>query len=611
MSFMSDLLGLAQIAGATMLMGLAGRVLLRGREGPAVQMIAGWGALCLLLTCWGVASAASLRLPAIAFSILAICGFWSRRERGDLWALARIIALALPILAITATMLPSQPDIFLNLMPNAGFLVDHAAFPTVAGPPSYSFLPVAPYNTQFVPFLGSLLGGGFTANGLAIFTILLHLAAGLLFARILSERADPGWSATALGLLLATALDPGFVPRVSFAGYGEAPLAITLLFAAWLALGSMAALAEGRRWPPQLLGLALILAALVNTKQQALGLFLAFLLGAMLVAALDRRIGWRAGARAFIAAGIPAAGLYLSWRFYVLENFPEGELKPLPIAQWQWGNLPEIAVSMGKVVLEKPFFFACVIAVFALLPRALRQRPATETSRAVGLAAAVFLAYNAFIVLTYIGHFPGEMSVEAHSYFRYNTQLSLLVLLALVLSLREPMRGWLGSRSHTFRRSAGQVAIALILLVPIAFAGRLRFDRDMPQPLVWALAQHLAPHLPPAGGKIALLLPGDNGSVAPMLRGILRFSPPRHPTLDILELAAGDRAALDRADAAGYDLAFISCTDGGDLGLPAHASALLQHRDGVWQPLDSWPYPPVPAKQRWSQILAAPPLCRS
>jgi hypothetical protein len=295
----------------------------------------------------------------------------------------------------------------------------------------------------------------------------------------------------------------------------------------------------------------------------------------------------------------------------VLGSFPEGELKPLPIAQWQWGNLPDIAVSMGKVILEKPVFFACVAALFALLPRALRQQPDAESGRAVGLAAAIFLAYNAFIVLTYIGHFPGEMSVEAHSYFRYNTQLSLLIVLALVLALRGPVRLWLDTRSPVLRRGLGQVAIALILLVPISFAGRLRFDQDMPQPLVWALAADLAPHLPPEGGKLALLLPGDNGSVAPMLRGILRFSPPRHPTLDLLELGAGDQAALDSAAAAGFDLAFISCTDGGGLGLPVHSAALLQHRDGAWQPIESWLYAPVPARQRWSQILAAPPLCRS
>jgi len=57
------------------------------------------------------------------------------------------------------------------MLPNAGYLYDHAAFPSVAGPPSFSELPVATYNTEFVPFLGSLFGGGFAANALSLFTV--------------------------------------------------------------------------------------------------------------------------------------------------------------------------------------------------------------------------------------------------------------------------------------------------------------------------------------------------------------------------------------------------------------------------------------------------------
>jgi hypothetical protein len=105
-------------------------------------------------------------------------------------------------------------------------------------------------------------------------------------------------------------------------------------------------------------------------------------------------------------------------------------------------------------------------------------------------------------------------------------------------------------------------------------------------------------------------MPGDNGSLAPMLRGILRFSAPRHPVLDLLEIETGGSAALDQAAAAGYDLAFITCTGSGADGLPPNAAALLERHGGAWQTVESWPYPPVPPKQRWSEILAGAPLCR-
>ncbi|MEI9984943.1 MAG: hypothetical protein WDN69_18095 [Aliidongia sp.] len=600
----SDLTGLAQIAAATIVLILGGRLLTRGRAGPGIQFLAGWGALCLMLTLWGVATPLSLRIPALSFALVALLGgpLMPRRAE-DLAAFGRMLVLAVPILVITATMQASQPDIFLNLLPNAAYLVDHATFPTAAGAPSYSYLPVAPYNTQFVPFLGSLIGGGVAANGLALFTVALHLAAGLILARVLAGAGRPGWALSALGLLLATLLNPGFVPRVSFAGYGEAPLSITLLAAGWLAVQAMGEMAEGKRWPPMLGILALVLTAMVNTKQQGIGLFLAAAIGAMLVAAADPRIGWRSALRGFGAAALPALLLYAVWRGYVLREFADGELKPLPFAQWQWANLPAIFGSMLKVVVEKPLFYACVLAAIGLLLRRLVRGDGGATTRVLGLVAAVFALYNGFLVLTYIGHFPGVMSLEAHSYFRYNTHLALLVLLGLVLAAREAALAWPGFTR--WRLVAGGIAIVAMLAAPIGFAQRLRFDREPPQPLIWSLAQDLAPRLQP-DDRLALLMPGDNTSTGTMLMDALRFTPPRRLGLDLREFTSGDPA---EAEAAGYRLAFLSCTDGSTLGLPPHAAALLRLSEGGWQAVETWPYPPETGKRRWNQNLSGAPLC--
>jgi hypothetical protein len=594
-----DLTGLAQITVASILLILAGRLSTGGRGGPGLQFLVGWGALALLLTFWGVVTPLSLRLPALGFTVVALLGLARPHRAEDLAALGRIVALALPIVIITATMRASQPDMFLNLLPNAAYLVDHAAFPTAASAPSYSFLPVAPYNTQFVPFLGSLFGGGVAPNGLALFTVALHLAAGLIFARILGG-ARAGWGLSALALLLATLLNPGFVPRVSFAGYGEAPLSITLLAAGWLAGRAMAAMAGGQRWPRPLAALALVLAAMINAKQQGIGLYLAVTLAAMLTAACDPRIGWRAGLRGFGIAGLPALALYLAWRGFVWSNFAEGELKPLPFAQWQWGNLPMILGSMVKVVIEKPLLYACFIAALGLLIGRLRRNEGGMATRVLGLTITVFLIYNGFLVLTYIGHFPGVMSLEAHSYFRYNTHLALLILLGLVLAMREAVAVPAGRR-----RLVNGIAIVAILAAPIGFTQRLRFDLEAPQPLIWSLAEHLAPHLAP-DDRLALLLPRDNTSTGTMLSGALRFGEPRRPDLDLREFPSGDPA---EAQAAGYRRAVLSCTDGNGLGLPPHGAALLDWSDGGWRLVEFWPYPALPEKPRWNQNLSGAPLC--
>ncbi|MBV8534330.1 MAG: hypothetical protein JO128_01985, partial [Alphaproteobacteria bacterium] len=601
-SLMSDLttyVGLYQTVLAFAAMSLAGRVVCRGRWGIAVQCLAGWGALCVLLTLWGVATATSLRVPAAAFLLLSLAGlFVGRAEwRDDLTEVGRMAAIAAPCLWVMADIAPSQVDLLAVILPNAGYLYDHATFPSLAGAPSFSELPVATYNTEFVSFLGSLFGGGFAANTPSLFTVLLHVIAGLLFARVLAGDQRPGWRLTALGLALATIIDPGFAPRVSFSGYGESPLAITLLFAGWLGAAAMGRLAAGERWPGVLVPLALVLCAMVNAKQQAVGLFLATVGGLFVVAALDKRIGWRASLRATAIAAVPAACLYVAWAAYVHAEFPQGQLAPRSISQWPWAMLPQILVDMGKVLLQKGYYAAAVIAMAALaLYRRRFASPARELSR---IAVAVFVLYTGFLVAIYLGWFDGE-----HSYFRYNTQLSALITLALALAARD----WLASERCL--NIAGSVLLAVLMIGPLAWPRPLRFDRTMPQPWLQAAARHLAEAVDDHA-RVAVMLPGDNSSIRRALSAFVRYDRPRRPDLDLRPTDPADPADLAKAAAEGYRLAFLSCTDSWAPRLPPHAAALLTWSDGQWKPLHVWPYPPAPAdrKDGWSYQLAGAPLC--
>ena len=67
----------------------------------------------------------------------------------------------------------------------------------------------------------------------------------------------------------------------------------------------------------------------------------------------------------------------------------------------------------------------------------------------------------------------------------------------------------------------------------------LRFDLDPPQPLLWDLGHQVARRVRP-GDRLALLVPGDvNDSVGSMLRGVILFTPPRRPELDIATKTRG------------------------------------------------------------------------
>ena len=592
---------------------LAGAGLTSNRGPPEFHIAAGWGGLCLLLTSWGVFVPLRMQLPAAAFVIagLTMMLLPKRRPSAGAWlALGKMLAVSVPLWLVMAPIRPSQPDTFLNLLPNAFYLVDYGLLPTAARPPSYSLLPAAPYNTQFLSFLGSLLDVDYPTQGMTLVNVMLQLVAGLAIARALGSSETlsgrpPSWGLTALGFLLATLFNPGFVPRIHFAAYGEPALAAMAVIAAWLFVLAQGELARRNR-PVQLLTLALALAAIANTKQTGIALVAALAGAALISGWAERTVQLAAALRGTFLAVLPALFLFTIWRYHV-GHAGVDELTTLPFGDWNWTHLSDTAASVLGVVSEKPLYFGCVVAAILVLPLVWWRQGWTATSRLLTFNAALFGLYNIFIFTTYIAVFPTEMSSAAHSFFRYNTQLSLVLVLSLALTVRD-----LGAAARIWERplrAANAAVLGLALVAPIAFAKRLRFDLDMPQPLVWDLGKKLSPYLSD-GGRLALLLPGDNDSVATMIAGVLADTPPRRHMVDLLRRNTFDAATLDEAARLGYPLALISCAPDGLRDLPANQAVLLRHDPDGWYLLAAWPYPPHAAERRWQHILSWPPLCR-
>jgi hypothetical protein len=180
-----------------------------------------------------------------------------------------------------------------------------------------------------------------------------------------------------------------------------------------------------------------------------------------------------------------------------------------------------------------------------------------------------------------------------------------------MLSLAVTVRDWLLAREPAARpanwwRWLPAGAVILALLVPLPFLKRLRFDTQMPQPLIWGLARDVAGEVKD-GDRLAVLLPGDNGSTSLMLRAALVLTPPRRD-LDIYDVSAipgGVDAGLAAAARRGYRNAVLSCA------ATANAAQLLTYDGASWRVVKSWPYAPVPARERWTTVLAAAPLCHS
>jgi len=250
------------------------------------------------------------------------------------------------------------------------------------------------------------------------------------------------------------------------------------------------------------------------------------------------------------------------------------------------------------------------------IPVVLR-RGLTPAARLFLLTLGVTLLYTGFLVFTYVAHFPGEIGASAHSFFRYNTHLGLLATLAIVMFARE---SWIRRGAPDLGRGWSAVAVAAIVLAvaaPLASAGWTRSDRRQPQPYIWDLAAWVAPYLAD-GNRVTLLLPGDNRSVALMLRVAIAISPPYHTLADFTDTPRDDLASLAKARKDGSDFALISCIStvlaaspqGQALKLQAGQSALLAANGDGWKMTATEPFLAAASPENWTAELSPGPFCR-
>jgi hypothetical protein len=263
---------------------------------------------------------------------------------------------------------------------------------------------------------------------------------------------------------------------------------------------------------------------------------------------------------------------------------------------------------MLKAMAQKATFFLCQGVVLAGGVWALWRGRWRCDDVLLAMALGVTLLFHGFLVFTYIAHFPPVMASQAHSYFRYASQLSLLVMLGLVVMLRPVAARWVALLGDRARYAPG-AAIGLILVLPVALVPALRFDLEPPQTVLWELGHRVAARIAP-DARLAIVVPGDtDDAVGSMLRGVLLFTPPARPLLDLRTETTADPATLGALAAAGYRLALVSCTPEGLVDVPARVAALLRYSDGVWRPVATWPYPVSLRGQRFTALLTGAPLC--
>ena len=564
-----------------------------------IAIAMGWGVSVLILSFWGIFFTAPLYYPALALFSIGLAMMFAgknRPTRQELWPLGKLALIMLPFLLLMASWRPSHWDTFLNLLPNAQYLWDFDQFPRGDDAITPSVFPALPYNTQLIGYLAGFWQSDYPVAAMTLANILWQALFGLTLARILTYRSDflsPSraapirFSAIAGGMIIATALSPGFRLELTLGDYGEPS---TMVLAAWLMVMLCQMLQQALSPQPveksnnaNILAIGLLACAFINIRQSNAALFLSIWSGMAVSAWLF--LPNFTSMRHFIVrlglASILPLSLWLGWRIYVKTHFQLGELGTRPIAQWEFSRIPDILQGMGHVIAGRPFMFLIYVGLilmavmfgrryFASLSPQQSQNHKTKhftadyTHKIVAALAAAILFWQIMLMVLYLavidklGIFGADKS-GAKSFYRYNSHLILAAEICVILLWQKwwDNRGqngekkWRWSIFSTHRAQikfqvklwAGRGLVAAFLILPFFALRQVRYDLQMPRPILWNLAEQIKPLLQ-TGDRIAIMIPQRQKPDASFdsLRGLLTETSPRHARLTI-DLIDFDQAA--------------------------------------------------------------------
>jgi hypothetical protein len=405
--------------------------------------------------------------------------------------------------------------------------------------------------------------------GAVAITILLN--PGLDGAVVLSSYADCGTMAAvgALGLLGVEIL-----ARLS------APDAVDVEGLAWRfgCVGAM--LVNLKQANPVLLGLVIAGLLLVALRVPALRTRRALL-------QLPRMLG-------------PAIVLIALWRWYVMQqSLPKPDQAFRPFDAWNFGVLRQTFAGIAHQIADAPLFHSMMwlvtaagVAFFFSLPR-----KGGEARWLAVVCATVWLGYNVFLLIIYLGVMSVSDAQIAADYWRYTPHVALLGLYPPVLALgaaRWP--AWLGLRNA----AAGLAAVVLALC-----AMPLRGDLNNPPGRAWQrfLREAAADMrgLIPNGAKLLIVPYWSSNPFGVAVRyHLLQPVAPEQPIVADILWDDSDLAKITAWGARG-DFQYLLLQDAEGpmdeateaLGLPRlhHELVLYAWRDGAWRPVKSWPIP--------------------
>jgi len=550
-----------------------------------------------------------VRAPFFALFILATIGavvgiILSFRRRQPLFipGMWRILVLALPIFLIAGAMEPSQWDEFSHWLPAPKYLLAIDGFPNAAKPNiGPHMLSAYPYGWPILFYMSGRFTGGLLLNIGGTLNLLLLLTFTPFVLRTVMQIAGRplaqsiSWTTATVAALAATALNPTFVQKIVLTAYSGVSTSVITGLSVLVGYHFLESLARRNKVPPAAAAwhLSLVLMLLINLRQTNLAVFLILVLVLVVAAIRDQEVPIKKFTANLPLAVIPALVIYVAWRLYVgaeLAGVPGGEAKFMPFDTWNINAIPQILSQMLVVVGKKiGFFGVMIIASVAAIIGLVRMRGGID--RLVLLCAAVFVGYNAVLLLTYVAYFSLHDALTVVSFWRYNIQIGALGVICILLGLVFLWKRYLGFDGEFIW--ARRASLVLVLALPVLFAPKLRFDLEPPKPHIIAVAKDLKKE-GLVTGSLYVMDPGGSGESAVITRFHLdRYEAPwlsflHRPTpasiREFINSVKVDEFLLVHSDSDGLGEALGQVID-------PRRSYIFKRTVNGWKSLKSWPKP--------------------
>lgn len=584
----------------------------RGRLGwPGADMLVGFGLLSGALSILAVTTRMPPSWLMICLAILSMMALLMRRQCPGGSSTWIALVLLSPILVGAAGSKAAMWDDFWNWLPNAAYAYSHDSLVWPDLPPSFSIFPGYPQGMPLVITAASFLAGRFLEAAGPIINVALLAGSSALFAEALAaalvrhgrlQATEMPPILVASAVAITTLLNPGLDGAVVLSSYADcgtmvAVGALGLLgveILARLSAGSTANV-EGLAWRFGFVG-----AMLVNLKQANPVLLALVTAGLILVALRDPAIRSQRVLVQLPRMLGPAIFLFALWRWYVSQNLPDSEQAFRPFDTWNFGVLHQTFAAIGGIIVDTPLFHAMMwlvtvagLAVFFRLPR-----KASEARWLAVVCATVWLGYNIFLLIVYLGAMSLTDAQMAADYWRYTPHVALLGLYAPVMALaigRWPI--WMNLWS-------GVATVAVVLLAVCAMP--VRSDLNNPAGRAWQrflrdAATDMRHMISPAAKLLIVPVKNSSPFAVAVRYNLWQLGMPDRQIFATILWEADDLAKVATWAARGEaNYLLVQDAEGvmnevtDSLGLPRinHELVLFGWQDGAWQRVKSWPVPP-------------------